>query len=327
VIAAPPVDGGDSGTWLLVAGAVCVFLAISGFVLAMVGTPSRRQRRGRLHWGGDRAATSSSSKTGVGDRLTALADDVLVRTGKRGGLAYALDVGAVALRPGEFVVLVVAGMVTAAAVLFALIGPIGALLGAVAVPFVSMAVVRTRIDRRRRRFDEQLPDLLQLVVGALRSGFALPQALDVVANQAAEPAGTEFRRVMFESRVGRDLTESLQGVADRMRSTPFEWVVSAIDINREVGGELAAVLETAAKTVRERQQHERQVLTLTAEGRLSAYVVTALPFVVFLAIGLTNPDYLEPLTESPGPALLGFCGVLLLVGWFWMRRLVRTELS
>ncbi len=183
-----------------------------------------------------------------------------------------------------------------------------------------------RADRRRAAFEQQLPDVLQLMTNALRSGFALPQALDAVANQAAEPARSEFERVNFESRVGLDLGDSLRAMANRMQSKKFGWVVSALDINREVGGELAKVLSGLAATIRERQALDRQIQTLTAEGRISAYVLTALPILVGLGIALISPDYFEPMRTSPGPQILIACVVILAIGWIWMRSMIKTEL-
>ncbi len=320
----PPTEPSEGSRLLLIGGAIAIFLMIVGMVLAI--WPSGERRIGRRQLGVDgKKQKAGKGKASVGDRISAMADDALERGGKRTGLANALDVAAVSLRPGEFVVLVATIGLVAAALLLALMGPVGAVIGLIATPFVGRAIISVKADRRRKAFDEQLPDVLQLLTSALRSGYALPQGLDAVANQAAEPARTEFQRVMFETRVGRDLGESLNATAERMQSTAFGWVVSALEINREVGGELAQVLETLGETVRQRQKLERQIQTLTAEGRVSAYVLTGLPVFVVVGIGLINPSYFEPMTSSPGPAILAFSGVLLVVGWFWMRRLIKTE--
>jgi tight adherence protein B len=186
--------------------------------------------------------------------------------------------------------------------------------------------VSSKANKRRRAFGEQLPDLLQMMVSSLRAGYGLPQAIDAVANQAAEPGRTELHRVLLESRIGRDPTEALQAVADRMQSRDFNWVVAAIDINREVGGELALVLDNVAETVRERHRMGRQIRTLTAEGRLSAYVLTALPLLLTLIIKLTNPNYFDPLRKSPGPTLIIVAAVLMITGWVWMRNLIKSQM-
>jgi tight adherence protein B len=280
---------------------------------------------GRRQLGVDRT-TTSSSESSIAERLSTYAEGALERGGRRHGLANALDVAAVSLRPGEFVVAVVATSLTVGLVLLALLGPWGFLVGLALVPIVARLELTARARRRRAAFAEQLPDVLQLMVSGLRAGYALPQALDAVANQAPDPARTEFQRVMFESRVGRDLTDALRAAAERMGSRDFDWVVAAFDINREVGGELAHVLESVASTVRERQQLARQVKTLTAEGRISAYILTALPITLFGLLLLVDRTYFEPMSESPGPALGVVAVLMIVVGWVWMRRLLRPRL-
>lgn len=329
----PPTSGTSDGSGtggrgtLLVGGAAAVFASLMLLLLSIWPEDDRR-RAGRHALGAPRASArpASADGSGIGERISGATDRALERWGRRHGLAQALDVAAVPLRPGEFVVIGVAVAVTAAAVLATITGPIGLVIAAVAVPIGARAVLRIRGDRRRRAFAAQLPDVLQLLTSGLRAGYALPQAIDAVASQAAEPARAEFQRVMFEARVGRDLGDALRAAAERMHSTDFDWVVAAFDINREIGGELAQILENVAETIRERQELDRQVRTLTAEGRISAYVLTALPFVMLLAILLVNPSYLAPMTESPGPQLLVACAVLLVIGWLWMRRLIKARI-
>ena len=319
-------DGGDSGSILpLVFGAAAVGLALTALLVLVLAGDTRRAGRRQLGVQTTKAK-SGATTTPIGERITALADDVIDRSGARSGLAQMLDVANVSLRPSEFVVVTIAGAIGVAALLLLLVGPLLGLIGFVATPLVARSVLSTRAQRRRQAFEEQLPDVLQLMTNALRSGYALPQALDAVATQAAEPASSEFQRVNFEARVGVDLGESLRAMADRMQSTSFGWVVAALDINREVGGELAKVLTTLATTIRDRQQLDRQIKTLTAEGRISAYVLTALPIIVGLAMLLLNPDYFEPLRSSPGPQILFGACALLGVGWIWMRSMIKAEI-
>ena len=319
-------DGGGSGSILpLVLGVAAVGLGLTALLVIVLAGDDRRAGRRQL---GIRKTESKSgaTTTSIGERVTALADDAIDRSGARTGLAQALDVADVSLRPSEFVVVTIAGAVGVAALLSFLGGPILGLIGFVVTPLVARSVLTIRAQRRRQAFEDQLPDVLQLMTNALRSGYALPQALDAVATQAAEPASSEFQRVNFESRVGVDLGESLRAMSDRMQSVSFGWVVAALDINREVGGELAKVLTTLATTIRDRQQLDRQVKTLTAEGRISAYVLTALPIIVGAAMALLNPDYFEPLRSSPGSLILVGAVALLGVGWIWMRSMIKAEI-
>jgi tight adherence protein B len=328
--AAPPPPGqtgsddASSSSVPLVIGAAAFGISLTIFLLVLLtGDP---RRAGRRQLGVNRKRKERGSSTSVGERVTAFADDAIDRSGRRSGLANALDVAHVAMRPAEFVVVVLAGAATVSTVLWWLGGP---LLGLIGIPLTLLGArsyLTVIANRRRTAFEQQLPDVLQLMTNALRSGFALPQALDAVATQAAEPARTEFERVNFESRVGLDLGDSLRAMSDRMQSKEFGWVVSALEINREIGGELSKVLSSLAATIRERQALERQVQVLTAEGRVSAYVLTALPVIVGLGMALISPDYFEPMRESPGPQILIASAVLLIVGWVWMRSMIKTEL-
>lgn len=320
----PGSSSSDGSLVPLAIGAAAVGTSLT--VLLMIALTGDRRHVGRRLLGVDRTRKQRETGTSVGERVTAFADDAIDRSGGRTGLANALDVANVAMRPAEFVVVALAAAVTVGVVSWWLTSPFLGLVASVLTLMVARSVLTIRAKRRRAAFEEQLPDVLQLITNALRSGFALPQALDAVANQAAEPARSEFQRVNFESRVGLDVGDSLRAMADRMQSASFGWVVSALEINREVGGELAKVLSGLAATIRERQALDRQISTLTAEGRVSAYVLTALPMIVGLGMALLNPGYFEPMRDSPGPQILIFCVVLLIVGWIWMRSMIKAEM-
>ena len=258
-------------------------------------------------------------------RVADAAEAFLERRGRRQSLAARLEVAGISLRTGEFVVLVSACAAIGALAGIALAGLLGFFLGAAGVPLAAWAVVNVRVDRRRAQFADLLPDNLQLLTGTLRSGHSLMHALDTLGREASEPARTEFRRVLLETRVGRDPSDALAAVADRMDSDDFSWVVSAIDINREVGGDLPAILDNVADTIRERQRVHRQIKALTAEGRISGYVLTALPPVLALILAALNPTYFSRLTSGGGAVLLIASAVLVVLGWLWMRRLGRLD--
>jgi tight adherence protein B len=161
---------------------------------------------------------------------------------------------------------------------------------------------------------------------SLRAGHSLLQALAAVAREAEEPTSEEFSRIINETRVGRELAHSLNDAARRMASEDFVWVTQAIAINREVGGNLAEVLDGVGHTIRERNQIRRQVKALSAEGKLSAIVLMALPFCTGGFLLLTNPSYLTPFTQSAlGFGLLGLAGVMLIVGGLWMRKAIQIK--
>ncbi|MFD9704929.1 VWA domain-containing protein [Lentzea sp. NPDC059081] len=200
--------------------------------------------------------------------------------------------------------------------------PVGALGGWL----VTALVVRARTAKRCAAFADQLPDVLQLVASSLRSGFSLAQSIDAVVRDDTQPTAGEFSRALAATRIGAELEDALDRVALRMRSADLTWVVMAIRIQRQVGGNLAEVLMTTVTTMRDRSQTRRHVRALSAEGRLSAYVLVGLP--VFLAVFLFwfRADYMRPLyTTLIGIVMLAFAGVMVVLGSLWMRKLVRVE--
>ena len=184
--------------------------------------------------------------------------------------------------------------------------------------------VRRTKAKRQAAFAEQLPDVLQLVTTALRSGYGITQALESVSEEAEEPARSEFAHVLVEARLGRDLSDSMRALAQRMENIDLEWVVSAIDINRETGGNLSEVLQQVSETIRERERLARQVRTLTAEGRLSARILIALPLLMLLWQWRVNPDNFDLLTHGAGLVCLIIAGILMIVGSVWVHKIVNS---
>lgn len=199
---------------------------------------------------------------------------------------------------------------------------LGLLLGLV-LPWVYLKV---RHSRRLNAFNGQLAQTLGLMAGGLQAGLSLPQAVDTVVREGHEPMAGELRRALVEQRLGIDITEALESVAERMESDDFAWVVMAIRIQREVGGNLAEILHTVADTLREREYLRRQVKALSAEGRLSGYILTGLPPLIFIYMLFGNADYVRVLyTTLPGYMMLGAAGFLLVLGAFAMTKLATVE--
>ena len=186
--------------------------------------------------------------------------------------------------------------------------------------------MRFRISRRQAAFADQLDDSLQLMASSLRAGHSLLRSVDSVSHEAEAPTSEEFARIVNETRVGRDLNEALDEVAERMGSEDFVWVAQAIAIHREVGGNLAEVLDAVGHTIRERNQIRRQVKTLAAEGKLSALVLMVLPFGVGGFLLVASPGYMTKFTDSLiGCGLLVVGAVLLVVGGLWLRKTVQVK--
>jgi tight adherence protein B len=186
-------------------------------------------------------------------------------------------------------------------------------------------MLRSKGQKRQEAFAEQLPDVLQLLISALRSGFSLPQALDALIQEADEPARSEFERMLAETRVGQDLATAMKATAERMGSADLGWVASAVDINRETGGNLAEVLENVTGTLRERYRLRRQVRTLTAEGRMSAKVLTGLPIAIIVGRTLLDSEFRDVMYHNYGLMAMGYCLLAMVIGWVWVHKIITVK--
>ena len=320
-MAEPGIFGSTFG---LVLGATIVFAAIAlaaGFALV----PDRpRAHLGQIAASHIKGAPGALSE--LQDRATAAADRALESRSKQGGINRALDRAGVDLRPGEFVVLGAAIAGGTAFVFLLLGGPFMGLVGAGIALLGLRQWLSTKGNRRSRAFGDQLGDALMIMTGSLRSGHGVLQALDAVAQESEAPMSEEMSRVVIETRIGRDVSASLEATAQRMDNEDFEWVARAIAIHRELGGDLAEILDNVARTIRERARLRAQVRALTAEGRLSGVILFALPFVVILATRIINPNYLGELTNtSLGQIMLFVAIALMTAGGLWMRKLVQLK--
>jgi tight adherence protein B len=254
-------------------------------------------------------------------------DKRLRSRGTRGDVITELEMTGIRLRPEEWATIKLATIIGSAVIVAFLISNIfGILLGGAAAWGGLRLFVRFKINRRRAAFDAQLPDALQLIAGALRSGFALNQSIAGLVKEGTEPVASEFGRALSEVRLGADLEVALDGIATRMQSYEMVLVCMAIRTSREVGGNLAEILQNTVETMRERAHLKGQVKTLTAEGRMSAKVLIAMPFGIALYMSAVQPGYLKPMFHSfLGIVMLVFGAILLSVGAFWMNRLVKIE--
>jgi tight adherence protein B len=306
-----------------VVAAIGVLAATGALVLtAVVLVPAtRRIPLSRLDPTQAPPPTALSALTG---RFQAGIQSVLARRDGGSDLARNLQAAGLRLGPADFVLLTLSGTVVGASVGLLVGNLIMALALGGLVPLVARALLGVLAGRRRAAFADQLDDSLQLMASSLRAGHSLLRAIDSIAAEAASPTSEEFARIVNETRVGRDLSAALDDLAQRMGSDDFSWVSQAITIHREVGGNLAEVLDGVGHTIRERNALRRQVKALSAEGKLSAIVLMALPVGIAGFLFVTNPGYMSVFTDSPvGYAMLAVCGVLLTLGGLWLRRTVR----
>jgi tight adherence protein B len=308
---------------LLVVGVVAIAAALLVLVLVVLPAGPSRVPMSRLD---PSAAPSASALAGAGAAAGAAVEKVLVRRGRLAEGAAALERAGMATTLPNFVLMTGLGTLVAGLLGLVIGGVLLALLLSAVVPLGAKLLLKFRAGRRQAAFADQLDDSLQLMAGSLRAGHSLLRAVDSVSQEAAAPTSEEFSRIVNETRVGRDLNEALDEVADRMGSDDFIWVAQAIAIHREVGGNLAEVLDAVGHTIRERNAIRRQVKALSAEGKLSAVVLMALPFGVTGFISITNPAYLSRFTESlVGYGMLGGAAVMLLVGGLWLKKTVAIK--
>jgi tight adherence protein B len=189
-----------------------------------------------------------------------------------------------------------------------------------------LVVLRTKVQKRQAAFDEQLPDALETMASALKVGHSLTQSLQVIAEEGEQPIADEFDQLLAEARLGQPLEVAFRGMLERVASTELEFVITAVTVQRRVGGSLATLLETVAATVRRRQQFSRKLRSLTAMGRISARVLVVIPFVVAVLLTLINSRYMHPLYATrTGNLLLAAAVALMAIGSLLLRRVVSLE--
>ncbi|MFJ5860720.1 type II secretion system F family protein [Pseudarthrobacter sp. NPDC092439] len=257
-----------------------------------------------------------------------LVDGVDKALGKSGG-PFSRDLlynAGVKLGPADFTVLVGVASVLLGFIGALLTNPVLGILLAVAAPFLTRAVLTIKTDRRQGKFEAQLVDTIQMLIGGLRAGHSVMRSLEAAGLESEAPTSEELRRIVNETRIGKDLGQALEETAERMDSEDFRWVGQAIQINREVGGDLAEVLEQVAGTIRERSEIKGQVRSLSAEGKMSAIVLMAMPAAVAVMLSFINPGYMRVFVEEPiGNMMVAVSVVMFIIGGVWMSRTVKIK--
>jgi tight adherence protein B len=322
-------DAGGPDEMMLLLAAIGAAVAIFLLVIILLGktrtTGGVQNRLGSL-------ATEAPTK-GIFGRFAFLrraarsAETAAADRGATNMIESALEQANVPLKAGEAIVaaigvaLLVFVLLTAVTQTF-----VWGIIGGTLVLVGSLLFVNQVAARTRKRFETQLPDTLNLLATSLRAGYSLLQAVEAVGEEASEPTRREFGRAMSEIRLGRNINDALGDIATRMDSQDFEWAVMAIGIQREVGGNLAEVLQTTSETMVQRNRLRREMKALTAEGRISAIVLSLLPVGLFAFISVSNPSYIEPLISTTiGWALLGGGLFFIGIGIFWMQKIVKVD--
>ncbi|MFE6964540.1 type II secretion system F family protein [Agromyces sp. NPDC057679] len=313
---------------LLIAGITIALLAMLVLLFFAVAPPAPRIARDRRLAPGEEHV---SGLTRIANRTVSVLDSAASKRTSRMFGPEELSRAGLTVDPPAFLV-----FVGSAASVLALIGAllglssgtsvVLALVFAAVTPLLAKAYLIARTSKRRAKFAEQVDDTVQMIAGGLRAGHGLSRALGAVAAETDSPMREELSRVVNETRLGRSLADSLATTAQRMSSPDFEWVAQAISINQETGGNLAEVLDQVGKTIRERNEIRRQVSALSAEGRLSAIILVALPIVVFFLLLATRPSYVSVLFQTVlGIISLVVAFVLMIVGIIWVSFAVKVK--
>jgi tight adherence protein B len=270
--------------------------------------------------------SSEAPPRGEMSAFTVRLGKVVGRFDNRGKLEQRLEQGAIPFRSGEYLVMVGAMAVVAGLAFGVLSGrPIAGLIGVVLVVIGAAQLPASRGKKRMKELQSQLPDALSLMAASVEGGHTFQRSIDMYRRDARAPISEELDRVMAEVAVGSELIVALENMSDRTGIEDLKWAVEAVRIQQSTGGRLAPILHTLAEFMRMRQEVRREVTTLTAEGRISGYVLFAIPIFVACAVEVVDPKYLSPMFHGAGLMALIFTAVLMAVGWLTIRRMVNIK--
>jgi tight adherence protein B len=304
-------------------------------LLVVVKNKSEGQAQERLRGFAPTVAAKEEPEGGdvqlTDTRVLQQAADLTGRIAARAGLLErterALEQADTPLRPPEALF-----FYFSAVILVALLGLLVApspgitLVMVVLVAGIPLFLLRRRRKKRLRKFEAQLPDTLNLLSGSMRAGFAFIQGLEAVSQEASEPTRRELQRVFTETRLGRPIEEALEDAAERMASRDLMWSVMAIRIQREVGGNLAELLDTVSETMTQRERIRAEIFALTAEGRLSAYILGVFPIAMGLVLYAIQPSYMEALfSDTKGIAAVIGSAIMAVFGFVWLKNIMKIE--
>ena len=269
----------------------------------------------------------TESRAALLERTVSLATDGLEHFNLMARVAGELERARLPLRPGEFVLAAGGGGAGLGVVIF--LGTGQALLGvisAVAGPFLAWNFVKFKVAGRRKAFEAQLPDALGLIASSLQAGHTALRAVQSMVEESEAPLSEEFERVVAETALGDPLVDALDRMSQRLDIEDLKMVVQAIRIQQNVGGKLADLLHTLAEFMRAREEIRREVKVLTAEGRMSAWVLGAMPVGLFFAVKTMSPGYLDPILRAPGVFALIGAAVSVAIGITMIMRMVRIDI-
>ncbi len=325
----------NPNTILFVGGGLGLLLLVLGVVVSLVGSRSVvEERLGRYAESGAALQTARAAEQ-ARPRLTQTIADFLNRLGEGSDLfesiSRQLARADLKFRPAEYLLLIVIST--------AVVGLIGTVLGrsvvfgigsAVVGAFLPQMYVKRAQRARLKQFDNQLGDMLNLMVNGLRAGYSTLQAMEAVSRELPPPISEEFRRVVQEMQLGLPMEEALQHLLRRINSEDLDLVVTAINVQREVGGNLAEILDVISYTIRERVRIKGEIAALTAQGRITAWVISLLPVALVAILFLVNRQYImqffTPENRACGIPMIVVAGLMILSGFYTVQKIVAIDI-
>ncbi|MCJ7568621.1 MAG: type II secretion system F family protein [Anaerolineales bacterium] len=319
-------------TVLIIGGGLGLLLLVVGLAMTLLGERSVvEERLGRYAEG----QVVSTSNAGVKKERGSIIADYLDRAGEGSdlfeNLSRDLARADLKLRPVEFIAAIVISMFAFGVIGFILSGSlifsaVGSLLGA----FVPRAYVKRQEKSRLKKFDNQLSDMLNLMVNGLRAGFSTLQAMEAISRELPAPINDEFHRVVQEMQLGIPMEDALDHLLRRINSEDLDLVITAINVQREVGGNLAEILDSISFTIRERVRIKGEIQALTAQGRATAWVISAMPVILTALLFLINREYImqffNPETRSCGIPLMILAGIMIVSGFIATQKIVDIDI-
>jgi tight adherence protein B len=277
-----------------------------------------------LPWGEQDVPTEAiEARAALVATTVGLASKIVERFDAKGSLRKALERARLPIRPGEFVIVTTAATLGTATILWFVTSQVMILVITVVMgPLIASAFLNHRVKARRKKFEQQFPEALGVIAGSLSAGHTFLRAIQMLCEEAEPPIKEEFARVVYETQLGDPLVDSLERMAARLDLRDMEWVVQAIRVQQTVGGKLSDLLHTLADFIRAREEVRREVDVLTAEGRISGYVLGALPFFLLLFISTSNPHYMKPMYHGWGYWWLAGTGLSVAGGVAIIQRMV-----
>ncbi|MGN6692686.1 MAG: type II secretion system F family protein [Aquihabitans sp.] len=254
-----------------------------------------------------------------------LAERAIRQSGSTRSLRTRIERADLSVRPSELVVIAACLGFAIGAAATAWTGRWWALVLVVLItPAITSKVLDLLAGRRNKRFAQQLPDALVLISSSLSAGHTFLRSIQLLASEAESPLSDELRRVVSETQLGTSLVDSLEHLSDRMRNRDLEWMVQAIRIQQQTGGHLTDLMATLAEVIRGREEVRREIAVLTAEGRMSAWILGLMPVALFLAVETVNPGYLDPMLQGWGIVVLALTALSMAAGVAIILKLVRN---